>query len=302
MKVGLALGGGGARGFFHLGVLRALEQLKIMPDMISGTSMGALVGGMYALRPDAKYIEKNIFDTFDKYQKDILALKKIFGSASFGDDTVMLERSFNVIQEFYLWNLCVIKPYLIEPKPFFKIFKELFSASRFSDCKIPFIATCVDLVSGKLFFIDEGPLGRAIIASTALPGFFPPLKLKDKILVDGGALETLPTQALKGKVNFIIGVNLETTQHVSVTLKSAIDILCLTDKLRYKKIIDENVKEADFLIFPDLEKFSWGSFDRARELVAMGEQQTIAQGQALIKALKKEKIKKFFSMNLFANK
>jgi NTE family protein len=300
VKIGLALGGGGARGFFHVGALKAFEQLKIRPDMISGTSIGAVVGGLYALYSDATHVEQLIFDAFAKNERDILALKKHFGSVTFGDDTVWLEKSFNIIQEFCLWNLCVIKPYLIEPKPFFKVFKELFQISRFSDCKIPFIATCVDLVAGRLCFLTEGSLYRAIIATTALPGFFPALKVKDQVLVDGGALETLPTQALKGKVDFTIGVNLETTRHVYAEARNCVETLCLTDKLRYKKIIDDNVKEADFLIFPDLEKFSWGSFDKAKELLTMGEQQTLEAGEKLLKTIKKAKIKRFFFSEFFA--
>ncbi|MDD5584737.1 MAG: patatin-like phospholipase family protein [Candidatus Omnitrophica bacterium] len=300
MKIGLALGGGGARGFFHIGALKALEQLKIKPDIISGTSIGAVVGGLYALYPDARHVERLIFDAFAKNEKDILTLKRHFGSATFGDDTVLVEKSFSMIQQFCLWNLCVIKPYLIEPKPFFKIFKELFQTSDFADCKIPFIATCVDLISGKLSFLKDGPLYRAIIATTALPGFFPPLKLKEQVLVDGGALETLPTQALKSEVDFIIGVNLETTRHIYTEARNCVETLCLTDKLRYKKIIDDNVKEADFLIFPDLEKFSWGSFDRAQELFTMGEQQTLQAGEKLLNAIKKAKVKRFFFSEFFA--
>ncbi|MFH1875544.1 MAG: patatin-like phospholipase family protein [Candidatus Omnitrophota bacterium] len=302
MVLGLALGGGGARGFFHIGALRAFERLKIKPDIISGTSIGAVIGGLYALCPDIRHVEKKLFAAFTKHEKEILVLKRHFGSATFGDDTAVLEKSFNMIQQFYLWNLCVIKPYLIEPKPFFKIFKELFEGHSFSDCKIPFSATCVDLVAGKLVHLRNGALYRAIIASTALPGFFPPLTLENQVLVDGGAIETLPTKALVGKASFILGINLETTKHVYFEPKNAVETLCLTDKIRYKKIIDDNVREADYLIFPNLEKFSWGSFDRANELVAMGERQTLEEGERILKALKRERYRKFFSLSFLRGK
>ncbi len=294
MRIGLALGGGGARGLFHIGVLKVLERLRLKPAVISGTSIGALIGALYSLKNDAQEVEKVILEKINQYAKDLANLKRYFSSAKFTDESVLLGKSFSIIKELYLWNLCLVKPHLVEPKPFFRIFKELFAEASFSDCQMPFIATTVDLISGRLVFLKEGSLLKAVIASTALPGFFPPLRLKDKILVDGGVLEVLPVQALFKRADFILGVSLEGKEYVFSPFRNAIDLLCLTDRIRYRKIVEENLKKTNLLIFPSLEKFSWGDFDRAEDLIRLGEEFTQEFCPALIQAIKREKIKRFF--------
>ena len=290
MRIGLALGGGGARGFFHIGVLKVLEKLKININIISGISIGSLVGSLYALYKDINTVEDIILNTIDNYKNDIELLSKYFNEAKFINYS---EKSFNLIKELYFWNLLIIKTSLVDEKIFLKIFKDIFKDFNFSDCKIPFISTCVNISNGELFFIKNGPLYTGVLASCSLVGFFPPVNFEDKILVDGGILEVVPTSALKKECNFIVGVNVENTKYNS-NYKNAIDLLCISDNIRYKKIVENNLKEADFIISGNLEKFTWADFEKAKELIKLGEETTSSLVNELTKKIKKEKIKSIF--------
>ena len=123
MKIGLALGGGGARGLAHIGVLKALEELKIKIDFIAGTSMGAVIGGVYALRPDAHHVAEVIQHELEEYKKELSSLKSFSSRSSVEEKKIFLEKSFSFAKDLYLWNLRIVKPYLVNPKPFFKIFR-----------------------------------------------------------------------------------------------------------------------------------------------------------------------------------
>lgn len=295
MKIGLALGSGGAKGFFHIGALKALEKLKIKIDVISGTSIGAIIGGAYSLYANAQETEKIIFEVFDKYKKDILALKIFSASTSVEEKKLFLEKSFDFVKDVLLWNLRIIKPHLVDPKPFFRILRDIFKHHHFADCRIPFVATSVEINKGSRVFLDEGILYKMIMASCAIPGVFPPLKIEDNLLVDGGVLMALPTDALIKEVDFIIGINVEDAQEMSSSAaKNALDTMFIADRIRYREVLRNSVRKAQFMVSPDLGGTHWADFDKVKELVKKGEQETLKMAPALKKALRSHRIKRFF--------
>lgn len=294
MRVGLALGGGLARGLFHVGVFKALEKLKIKVDSIAGTSMGAVMGGLYALYGDSASVESIVFKTLDVYKKDIAILKNHFTLPQKEAENAFLDSCLRFAKEFRLWHLRFVKSELVSVKPFIEIFKFMFNDFNFQDCKINFIATSVDILTGTIVPLKEGPLYRAILASSILPGFFPPFKWEDKLLVDGAVLAPLPTLELATQADFILSINLEDYSLLNPQIKNAIDVLCITDNIRYKKILEDNLKDADFVISPDLKGFSLGDFDKAGELVERGESETLKKQDELLRAFKSARFLKFF--------
>ncbi|MCC5918162.1 MAG: patatin-like phospholipase family protein [Cryomorphaceae bacterium] len=172
--IGLCLSGGGARGLAHLGVLKALDELEVPIEMISGTSAGAIAGSMYAagLSPETileKVRTKSVFDVFK------LALGKS-----------------GLSEMKYLRNILV----------------ESCGDLQFSDLKIPFVACLADLRSGMAEMISEGDLVDAVIASASIPIIFEPVEKDGKLYVDGGVLNNLPVEPLLEKNLKIIGVNI----------------------------------------------------------------------------------------------
>jgi NTE family protein len=173
-KIGLVLGGGAAKGIAHIGVLKVLEENKIIPDMISGTSMGALIGAAYALEPDAKKLEKTSID-------------------------------FKITRKI---DLQFPKHGLIKGDKIEKWLRELYQERTFKDTKIPLFITATDLLQKQKIIFNEGDIAKAVRASISIPGIFNPVVNNDKILVDGGVLNNLPTQILrKMGAEIIITVN-----------------------------------------------------------------------------------------------
>ena len=250
-----------------------------------------MIGSLYALYKNVNTVEDIALNTISKYKKDLDFLSKYFNEVKFINYS---EKSFNIIKELYFWNLLIVKTNLVEEEIFLKIFKDLFKNLTFSNCKIPFIATCVDILNGESTFIKSGPLALGVAASCSLVGFFPPINFKNKVLVDGGVLEVIPTSALKKECDFIIGVNVENIKYKFPNYKNAIDLLCISDFIRYKKIVENNLKEANFLVSGNLERFTWVDFKKAKELIKIGEETTNSLANQLIKKIKREKIKSIF--------
>jgi len=294
MRIGLALGGGGAKGFFHIGVLKALTSLGIKIHSISGTSIGALIGALYALHLDAKKVEELTLAILNKYKKEIEVLKGYSGSSEVEEKRLFLEKSFDFVKEIYLWNLRIIKPYLVNPKPFLRVFKELLGLATFNECKISFQCSAVDLTKGELISLERGFLYKAVMASCSLPGFFPPLRMKEKLLVDGGALAPVPSLLLRKKVDFVVGVTLESSCISHQEAKNAVEVMFMVDRIRYKKILEETIKETDFLISFPHAPFKWTDFDKAESLIEMGEKETLAKEDEFIKIIKKHRRRKIF--------
>ncbi|MDR4987998.1 MAG: patatin-like phospholipase family protein [Bacteroidales bacterium] len=170
---GLVLSGGGTRGFAHLGVLKALEEHDIKPDIISGVSAGSIIGALYA---DGHPIE-DILKT--------LVSKNLFGFLDF------------------LFS----KDGLVEMKGFEKTLKKTLRAENIEDLKIPLIIHAVNINTVEYTAFDKGKLVEAIIASSSIPVVFPPVTIKGNQYLDGGILNNFPVEPLVGHCKQIIGVN-----------------------------------------------------------------------------------------------
>ena len=283
------MGGGGARALAHIGVLRFLEEEKIKISYISGTSMGAVVGALYALKPNADYVEKAVRSQLDRHKEDILSLKAYDTHSSAEEKKLFLEKSFRFVKDIYLWNLKIAKPYLVKPRPFFKLFKKLLKDYKFKDCEIPFLCTTVDIIKGQALAIRGGSLFRGVVASCALPGVFPPLRTKYGLLVDGGVLVPLPAAYISNTVDFVIGLSVESNIGSAKDIKNSIDILFTVDRIRYKKIIDDNKKDADFIISSKVSRYSWSSFDCIDEIIESGYKEARRQQKNLMKAVSRRR-------------
>jgi len=177
-KFGLAFGGGGARGFAHIGVLEVLEKEGIKPDMIAGTSMGAIMAGMYA-----------VGYPLDKIKEIILNFKNL---------EIAPTRYLNLLHESFLKDDFVDEA-----------LTQVFRDKTFEDCKIPFTTIAVDLESGKEVVFNTGPLKDAIKASASIPIIFPPAFYQDRYLIDGGVLNNLPLNCLREQnPDVLMGVKL----------------------------------------------------------------------------------------------
>jgi len=178
-KIGLALGGGGARGLAHIGVLKVLEEHGIKPDYMSGVSMGALIGAFYTTGVDLEELEK---------------------------EAVNLTKA-KAVKKFV--DLNNPQKSILKGNKAHKYIKNWIGDSTFGSTKIPFRIIASDLASGEEVVLKRGSLADAVRASISVPGIFPPVKMNNRYLVDGGVLNSTPVNVLeKMGADIIIGVDL----------------------------------------------------------------------------------------------
>ncbi len=269
-KVGLALSGGGAKGFAHIGVLKVLEEIDFPVDYISGTSMGSIVGGMYAIGYSADEIE-NIVLSSD--WEDLF------------DDRV--ERRYMPMEDKirdgrYLVSVDILKR--IPQLPSGMISGQKISAflsrltwpvqhiRRFSDFSIPFVCVATDIQTGEAVVLDSGDLAEAIRASMALPTIFTPVDINDHLLVDGGVARNLPAEDLKKLgADIIIGVDVSSGLKSADELQSMIAIM--DQAMSFQMVLSTAIQRqlCDILIDPEFGDLSFSDFKSAKTIIGLGE-------------------------------
>ena len=291
LKVGLALGGGGARGFAHLGILKVFQHHKIPIDIIAGTSMGAMIGGLYALHPDIDFLENKIqnnlkSDLFGELSRNLLKQ----------DENIQIRpfhRFISYIKQLYLYyNLYKKKDSLLEEKQIEKILEVLFSEKNIEDTKIPFVCVAADLCKGEEITFFRGSMREAVQASMTIPGVFPPLRWKEKLLVDGAVVETVPVSAaFKLGADIVIAVDVRSKLRHTTSIDNGLAIIFRANKISGIKLSDLQLKKADFILSPGIKNISWMSFKKAGYCIQQGEKEAnlkIGEIKTLIKRMRKK--------------
>ena len=275
-KIGLVLGGGGARGAAHAGVLKVLEELHVPIDYIAGNSMGAIVGGLYA----AGY-------TPDEIARE---LKTIDWDDTFNDDPPRPDRTFRRKRDddFYLAKARLgysdgqVKfPFaLIQGQKFdLHLSRLTLRAGRihdFNKLPTPFRAVAADLETGKEVVLQSGNLARSIRASMAVPGGFDPVEIKGKLLVDGLVANNVPVNVARDMgADILIVVDVGSGLAKREEIKSVLDVVGQLTNILSQRNVDlllATLKPGDIYIQPKLGKLGAGDFNKAAEGIEKGEQ------------------------------
>ncbi len=270
-SIGLVLSGGGAKGFAHIGVLKMLDSLKIPVDFIAGTSMGAIIGGLYSIGYKGADLEQLAYRSdweeifTDKPPRKMLPYfeKKQTGRYQL---------------EFYLKGVKPIPPSgLIYGQKVLLLFTSLtFPFERvknFDQLPIPFRCVAVDLVSGNEVVLRRGSLAKALRATMAIPTAFSPVEWGDSLLIDGGLMNNLPADvAKKMGADIIIAVDVESPLKSRSELNTAIDVLNQTVTLLGIERKRKNLQFVDLLIKPNVRGFTTADFEseKIRRLLQIG--------------------------------
>lgn len=285
-KIGLVLSGGGAKGFAHVGVLKVLEQAGIKIDFIGGTSMGAVVGGLYASGYNASQLDSIVTATnFDNLLLDNLPRS----SKSFYE-----KRN----DELYAFILPFNKLKFGAPQSFSKgmfnynFFNRITLHARhvrdFNQFPIPFLCIATDIEEGKQVVLDKGVLAQALFASAALPSVFSPVVLNGKLLVDGGVTNNYPIEEIrKLGADIIIGVDVQSGLRERNQLQDATKILFQITNLHSIEKMDIDSKNTDIYIKPDINNIGVVSFEKAREIILRGEDAAFSVYENFEKILEK---------------
>jgi NTE family protein len=248
-KIGLALGSGGARGLSHIGVIKVLEKNNIPIDYIAGTSIGAMIGGVYAFNKDIKSIEKVFLSTDWKRVVRLTSDVKLFSGGVLAGTKV---------------------------KDFIK--STLKSTDNFRSLQIPFAAVATDLRKGESVVIKSGKLIEAIRASISFPGVFLPVELNKKILIDGGITNSVPVNVVREMgADIVIAVNLESGGKGSFNPKykgkNFYNNLITSVRIMQKSLANYSAHGADIMISPKVNNIYWNEFQKPAGIIKAGERE-----------------------------
>lgn len=267
-KIGLSLAGGGAKGFSHVGVLKVLDSLGVKVDYISGTSMGAIVGGLYASGYSGKEIEKIVMDT-DFYS--LIRDPKSRKESSF----------FNKSVDKYLFTIPLKNGKITLPSSISsgqknvyllkELFKNVSNVNDFSKLPIPFMCVATNLESGNMKIFESGDLVQSIMASSAFPSLMDPVKIGDSIYIDGAMTVNYPSKPLKDKgIDIVIGVDLNQDLSKREDLNNIISILNQVIDFGIQKDTRRQYKHTDINIKPNLTGMTATSYDDKKKILDSG--------------------------------
>ena len=231
MKIGVALGGGGVRGLAHISVLEALDQLGLRPSVMAGTSMGAIIGALYASGISGQELKERV-------ERHII-LK---------DDTWqdVIGKRANLLKWVNAFSADFSSKGILKTQGFFKYLFSEIQENRFEDLEIPLVVIAADYWTAEEVVFETGDLLPAVQASMAVPGVFAPVSIAGRVLVDGGVVNLVPYDRIMDRADLTIAVNVartrpQNTAEIPNAIESvlgAFDIMqsaALAEKMKYRK-------------------------------------------------------------------
>ncbi|MBZ9629455.1 patatin-like phospholipase family protein [Salegentibacter sp. LM13S] len=282
LKVGLVLSGGGAKGLAHIGALKVIEEAGIRIDYIGGSSMGAIIGGLYA----SGYTANELDSIFHETNFNILIQDNIPRSAKsfyekedaekyaislpFDDFKIGFPAGLSRGQNIY--NLMS------------QLTMHLGNVDDFKELPIPFFCVAADVETGEEVILDEGSLAQAVSASGAIPSIFSPVSLNGRLLTDGGVANNYPVEELRKRgAEVIIGVDVQDSLVNKDDLRNVFDILAQISNFRTISDMKEKIPKTDIYIKPDISPFSVLSFEKGEAIIDSGRVATLRRKNDLEK-------------------
>ena len=270
-RVGLALGGGGVRGFSHIGVLKVLDQEKIEIDLIVGSSAGALIGGAYASGFSPVEIHRKVDSYLNSPEFESSTLKAIGLTVSPAERN-FLEKLRNTVRQKYYMLSSFFKPAILPLRDFEALVGHFIPDIEVRDTRIPFRAVATDLISGKKIVISGGSLRKAVLASCAVPGAVDPVRLGDWLLADGGITSLVPVLAARQEgADVVIAVVVDREQKIPGQFETAQEIFYRAGDITSDRLEEAELQQADVVIRPKIGDLHWADFTRAKSLIQEGE-------------------------------
>ncbi len=271
VKIGLVLSGGGAKGFAHIGVLKVLEQAGVEISFIGGTSMGAIIGGLYASGYNAQQIDSIFYDTnFDRLLQDYVPRSSKNFYTKRQDEVYAITLPFN---QFRLSAPSAYSQGLYNYNLLTKLTHDVRHIEDFKDLPIPFLCMATDIETGEAVLLNRGYLPQAMLASSAFPSLFSPVEIDGKLLVDGGITNNYPVEELlKLGADYIIGVDVQDDLRDRNSLKDATKILVQISNLQMMQSMPAKIELTDIYIKPNIKNYNVISFDQGRQIIAKGEE------------------------------
>lgn len=258
VKVGLALGGGGARGFTHLGALKAFEEYGIKFDAVAGTSVGSLVGALYC----AGYTYEQMYRIAKELEvKDIRTSKVFFmPSKTDGLESIIIEELGDI---------------------------------NIEDLKIPFCAVAVDLKSTEEIHLEKGNLAKAVAGSCCVPGVFQPVEFEDKLLCDGGLKNTVPANVLKLMgCDYVVSIDINKSRGYGTDSAKLVDVLSCSIRILMKSNAIKGYLYSDVILKPNTKQFKSTKKDGFEDMIDEGYREAVDKIGDILKLFDNKRLSK----------
>lgn len=273
IKIGLVLGGGGARGLAHIGVLQSLQAYNIPIDIIVGSSIGALIGAMYAQHPDADFVEQKYREFLASDKFSALGGTRFRKSNTYEPEDLLHQLSREIKRRVVI-NLAAHRKSLLKPERLHVSIEYLVETGSIEHTSIPFACSAVDITSGKEVVFQNGDIHQAVSASAAIPGFLPPVEFNGHQLIDGSVSNNFPIETARE-----MGADVVIVSNVSATFEpeevdNVVDIIIRANAAASAKINRLALKNADFVLTPAIGKVNWSDFEQVDFLIKQGSLET----------------------------
>ncbi len=287
-KIGVVLSGGGAKGLAHIGVLKVLDEAGVKVDYIGGTSMGAIIGGLYASGYTAKqldsifrvvdadallqdYIPRTSKSFFEKRNDEVYALTLPFNKFKLGVPTALSKGMYN-------YNLLS------------RLTNHVRLVRDFDKLPIPFVCIATDIENGEKVVLKSGILPKAVLASGAFPSLYTPVEIDGRLLIDGGVTDNYPIEEVKKMgADIIIGVDVQEGLKDRNNLGGASGVLVQITNFNMIEKMEAKRKATDIYIKPDIKGYSVISFDLGQEIIKKGEEAAFSVYEKITKLSAPEK-------------
>ncbi len=279
----LALSGGGARGMAHIGVLTHLEALSLKPELVTGTSMGAMVGALYCLHGSSTGLKGVVKDLFESDLFKKLDLDDLVEDEEERHDS--LEEFTRRTKNLLTINKLMKRQSLVEPEFIQEVMYRFYGDATFADLKIPFVAVATDLFSGEDIALDEGKLATAVQASAAIPGAFPPVSHGGMLLVDGYVTKNIPVPEPGEPPNRadVMVVDVQRRLESLGPFETGLDIRARAEWIMQIQLNRWYLEMADLVLVPRVQDVHWADFRRIDQLIEAGRRAAMEKEEEIVR-------------------
>jgi NTE family protein len=292
-KIGLALGGGGARGLAHLGILQKLEQAEIPVDFLTGTSMGALVAAVYAQDPSAERAADRFraYLASDEFKKTNPEFLRTTNREDLPRWDGMFQRFASFIRKGIFYSQSLTRQAPISEENFARNINFLLEDKSLEDTAIPLAVAALDLKSCQEVVLQKGSIRQAVSASCAIPGILPPVRIQGWELVDGGWIDRVPVRPARSLgADLVVAVDVVEELDEETDLSTGLGIVLRTYDITQSALSRLQLAEADVVVCPDVSQVHWSDFGHLDECVRAGAE---AIGEKIGEIRRKSAGKKF---------
>ena len=288
IKIGLVLGGGGARGLGHIGVLKVLKIHSIPIHLVAGTSIGAVIGAMYAATLDPHWIENKFKEFIDSEAYKRIGLHRLVPTSQ--PNSSIFQTAATYMKNQIIINLANDRLGILKQERLSEIIEFLLPVKTFEELKIPFSCLAVDLNSGEDVVFNSGNLIEAIVASSAIPGYIPPIEKDGMLLTDGAVSCPVPVKTVrKMGADFRISVDVGLNHFEPLENPNLLQVLGRAEQITSTRLGEVKSEKADITIRPDTMNVFWAEFDKIDQLIKLGAEETEKQFWQIKDNLKKKK-------------